>query len=44
MWKKEFSFYFIKFCHINAFFMKEFKWKIFTNCKLANFAIKRLYI
>ena len=37
MCEKEFSFYFIKLSW-KCFFMKEFKWKIFTNCNFFNFA------
>ena len=31
-------------CHGNAFFMREFKWKIFANCNFAYFKMKTLCI
>ena len=43
MREKEFSVYLIKLSW-KRFFMKEFKWKIFTNRNFADFAIKTLCI
>ena len=43
MREKEFSFCFIKLSW-KRFFMKEFKWKIFTNCNFADFAMKTVYL
>ena len=39
MREKEFYFYFIKLSW-KRFFMKEFKWKIFTTRNFADFAMK----
>ena len=43
MREKEFCFYFIKLSW-KCFFMKEFKWTIFTNRNFADFAMKTVYI
>ena len=41
--KKNFLFI-LSNCHRNGFFLKEFKWEIFTNCNFANQAMKTVHL